>query len=230
MHSIRRCLHLGQNRAAIQYPSKFRPLLSHNTPPLLLGQRRHGQGLTISLTAMNEAKANLSRQKEATMTNRAYASETLAETIHALRDTSHAPMFTMKRQANFVVALVIAISVLAASALPSHADKRGDNIAKFLAGALVIGLIANSIDNNKHHAAPTPKPQPIGLPRVPSVCAISIDSNSGDAVTMFPEKCLRREGFNYRLPDCARSVRIYGESDRIYSAKCLREAGFKVGR
>lgn len=164
------------------------------------------------------------------------ASETLAETIHALRHARHVPMFAMKRQANRLLAAVIAVSLLAASALPSHADKRGDNIAKLLAGALVVGLIANSIDNNKAHAAPTivpapvPQPTPVGLPRVPSVCAISIDSNSGDAVAFYPEKCLRREGFDYKLPPCARPVRIYGESDRIYSAKCLLDAGFKLDR
>ncbi|KAF0175016.1 MAG: Uncharacterized protein FD162_737 [Rhodobacteraceae bacterium] len=162
------------------------------------------------------------------------ASETLAETIHALRHARHVPMFAMKRQANRLLAAVIAVSLLAASALPSHADKRGDNIAKLLAGALAVGLIANSIDNNKARAtpapAPQPQPQPTGLPRVPSVCAISIDSNSGDAVTMYPEKCLRREGFSYGLPACARPARIFGEADKIYSANCLQDAGFKLGR
>ncbi|EKD59480.1 MAG: hypothetical protein ACD_54C01326G0003, partial [uncultured bacterium] len=66
------------------------------------------------------------------------ASETLAETIHALRHARHVPMFAMKRQANRLLAAVIAVSLLAASALPSHADKRGDNIAKLLAGALAV--------------------------------------------------------------------------------------------
>lgn len=160
------------------------------------------------------------------------ASETLAETIHALRHARHVPMFAMKRQANRLLAAVIAVSLLAVSALPSHADRRGDNIAKLLAGALAVGLIANSIDNNKAQAAPAPAPQPrpVGLPRVPSVCAISIDSNSGDAVTMYPEKCLRREGFRYGLPACARPARIFGETDKIYSANCLQDAGFKLGR
>ncbi|WP_054006025.1 hypothetical protein [Cypionkella psychrotolerans] len=169
------------------------------------------------------------------MSNTSYASETLAETIHALRDTRHTPMFTMKRQANIFVILLMAISLLAATAMPSHADKRGDNLAKIIAGALVIGLIANSIDNNKHHDKPKPHkpqpyPEPVYQPRVPSVCAISIDSNSGNAVTMYSQNCLRREGFDYRLPNCARDVRIYGEADRVYSAQCLRDAGFRLGR
>ena len=174
------------------------------------------------------------------MPNTAYAdtaspSETLAETIHALRETRQTPMFTLKRQANFFVVLLMAVALLAATAMPSHADKRGDNLAKIIAGALVIGLIAKTIDDNKHRDKPKPHrpqpyPEPTYQPRVPSVCAISIDSNSGDAVTMYSQKCLRREGFDYRLPNCARDVRIYGEADRVYSAQCLRDAGFRLGR
>ena len=105
-----------------------------------------------------------------------------------------------------------------------------------------VGLIAKSIDDNndrKHYDKPKPnqgkpkphhQPQPSYQPRVPSVCAISIDSRSGDAVTMYSQKCLRRQGFDYRLPNCARDVRIYGEADRVYSAQCLRDAGFRLGR
>ncbi|MFC3182758.1 hypothetical protein [Cypionkella sinensis] len=164
------------------------------------------------------------------MSHMSTASETLAETIHALRDTKHTQMFTMKRQANMFVILLMAISLLAATAMPSHAERRNNDLAKILAGALVIGLIAKSIDDNKDRHKPKPQPEPVYEPRVPSVCAISIDSNSGQPVTMYSQKCLRREGFDYRLPNCARDVRIYGEADRVYSAQCLRDAGFRLGR
>ena len=94
---------------------------------------------------------------------------------------------------------------------------------------LVIGLIANSLDDKpKHH--PAPLPEPARHRRVPAVCAIEIEGSSGDRVAVYPEKCLRREGFTYQLPDCARNVRIYGKRDRIYPASCLRNAGFRVGR
>lgn len=171
------------------------------------------------------------------MSDTAYHSETLAETIHALRDTRHVPIFVMKRQANRLMAGVLAVAMLAASALPSHADKRGDDLAKIIVGALVLGAVVNAIDNNKHHdqAPPQqhkphkPKPQPGGLPVVPSVCAIEIESSEGEPVRMYGEKCLLERGFDYRLPDCAHDVKVYGQKDRIYSAKCLREAGFKLG-
>ena len=63
---------------------------------------------------------------------------------------------------------------------------------------------------------------------MPNICAIEIDSDQGYPVTVYSENCLHDEGFDYRLPNCGRSVRIYGERDRIYSAQCLRDAGFRV--
>ena len=94
----------------------------------------------------------------------------------------------LKRQANIFVVLLIAISLLAATASP-HAT-----IAAMIwpdhCGGLVIGLISKTIDDNKDRNKPKPhKPSPI-RPIVSRACprlAISIDSNSGDAVTIIPE-------------------------------------------
>jgi hypothetical protein len=100
--------------------------------------------------------------------------------------------------------------------------------------ATIVGIIANQASKNRHRAQPVDpyppyQPQPTHQPRVPSVCAIEIAGNSGTA-TVYGERCLRDEGFSYRLPQyCARTARIYGQSDRIYSDQCLREAGFRVG-
>lgn len=154
-------------------------------------------------------------------------SETLAETHFAMRSRAVATKAPIKKVLGGLTALAVAASLLMATALPSHADKRGDNLAKALAAIIVIGVIANGIDK-KHDRKPKPQPAPVKQPRVPGICAIEIDSDAGRPVTMYSESCLREEGFTYRLPDCARSVRIYGERDRIYSAKCLRDAGFKL--
>jgi hypothetical protein len=124
-----------------------------------------------------------------------------------------------------LTAATVAMSVMLASAAPSYADKKGDDLAKALAAALILGAIVNGIDNNK----PKPAPEPVRQKRVPSVCAIEIDSDHGRSVTVYTESCLRDEGFR-RLPDCGRSVRIYGQRDRIYSAQCLRDAGYRTGR
>ncbi len=178
------------------------------------------------------------------MENRSMHSETLAETVHALRDARAKPVFAMKRHGNRLMAALVALSMLAASATPSHADKRGDDLAKALAAALAIGLVVNAIDkNNKKHTTPAPAPQPypyphhprptpqpIHQPRVPAACAIEMDSSNYGTVRMYPERCLRSEGFNYRMPDCGRSVRIYGQPDWVYSEQCLRESGFRIER
>ena len=173
-----------------------------------------------------------------------FPSETMAETHFALRSTPKSGPKTgitppnrspLKRLMTGMTALAVAGSLVLASAVPSQADRRGDNIAKALAAAIVLGLIVNNAKKGNGHPAPVPapiplpQPLPVNKPRVPAVCAIEIDSDRGNAVTVYSESCMRDEGFDYRLPDCARSVRIYGERDRIYSAKCLRDAGFRVG-
>lgn len=151
-------------------------------------------------------------------------SEVLAET-HLDQTKRAVPARKAGALLRGLTAATVAVSVMLASAAPSYADKKGDDLAKALAAALIIGAIVNGIDNSK----PKPAPEPVRQKRVPSVCAIEIDSDHGRSVTVYTESCLRDEGFR-RLPDCGRSVRIYGQRDRIYSAQCLRDAGYRTGR
>ena len=118
----------------------------------------------------------------------------------------------------------VVLALILATAIPAKADKK-DDLAKALIAAVVIGAIANEL---KSKPEPVPTPMPVKHPRVPSVCAISIDG-AERSVTLFPESCLRAEGFTYTLPrGCAKGASIFGERDRVYSAQCLRDAGFKV--
>jgi hypothetical protein len=121
-----------------------------------------------------------------------------------------------------------ALALVLATAIPARADKK-DDLAKALIAALVVGAIAHELsDRDKPAPVPAPVPEPVRNLRVPSVCAISIDG-ADRSVTLYPESCLRAEGFDHRLPrGCANGATIYGERDRVYSAKCLREAGFRV--
>ena len=75
--------------------------------------------------------------------------------------------------------------------------------------------------------APVPKPVPVRKPYVPAECAIEFDSDQGPAV-VYSRNCLLDVGFRHALPDCGRSVRIYGTRDRVYSAQCLTRAGFRL--
>lgn len=126
--------------------------------------------------------------------------------------------------ATILTAGAVVLAVILATAIPARADKK-DDVAKALIAALVIGAIAQELTDKP---AQPPGPLPVRHPRVPSVCAISIDG-AERSVTLFPESCLRAEGFNYTLPrGCANGASIFGERDRVYSAQCLRDAGFKV--
>lgn len=118
----------------------------------------------------------------------------------------------------------VALTLILGAAMPAKADKK-DDLAKALIGALIVGAIVNELDAKPR---PQPEPEPVKSRRVPSVCAISIDG-ADRSVTLFSESCLRREGFDHRLPrGCANSARIFGRDDRVYSAQCLRDAGFRV--
>lgn len=167
-------------------------------------------------------------------------SETLAETMVITRNlprpSGRDPRSISRRLVAVVAAAATALGLLASTAIPARADS--DDLAKALAALAIVGIIVNESNKSRerdrarvqqhHNPPPQYHPQPARQPRVPSVCAIEIAGNSGTA-TVYGERCLRDEGFNFRLPQyCARTARIYGQSDRIYSDQCLRDAGFRV--
>ena len=133
-----------------------------------------------------------------------------------------------RRFAAMVTGGAAAVAVVLATAIPAKADKK-DDLAKALIAALVVGAIAHELsDKDKPAPQPVPVPEPVKSKRVPAVCAISIDG-ADRSVTLYPESCLRQEGFTQRLPrGCANGATIFGERDRVYSAQCLRDAGFRV--
>lgn len=135
-----------------------------------------------------------------------------------------------RRFAAMITGGAAALALVLATAIPAKADKK-DDLAKALIAAIVVGAIAQELTDKDKPApvpVPVPTPEPVKNKRVPSVCAISIDG-AERSVTLYPESCLRAEGFDYRLPrGCANGATIYGERDRVYSAQCLRDAGFRV--
>ena len=158
-------------------------------------------------------------------------SMTLAETAYVSR-TLPAKTKVPKRNRllTLLVAAATALAMITASAFPARADRNNDTL-KAIAAIAAIALIAKAVkDNKRRHANPPPAPAPVPVrsPRVPGVCAIEIGSGQG-SVTGFAERCLREEGFNYRLPTgCATNIRIYGRLDKFYPEQCLRDAGFNT--
>ena len=156
-------------------------------------------------------------------------SMTLAETAFVSRTLpAKAKVPARNRFLTLLVAAATALAMITASAVPARADRNNDTL-KAIAAIAAIALIAKAVkDNKRRHAAPPPAPVPVRSPRVPGVCAIEIGSGQG-SVTGFAERCLREEGFNYRLPTgCATNIRIYGRLDKFYPEQCLRDAGFNT--
>lgn len=150
---------------------------------------------------------------------------------YVLAETSHASgviaAYPIRRLMAGLTVLAVVVSLLLAAAVPARAGGRGDDLAKALVAALIIGAI---IHNSKRHDDPPPAPAPVRKPRVPGVCAIEIAGHDGyGRAVIYPERCLRREGFTHALPGCGHEVRIYGQWQRAYSERCLRDAGFRVG-
>lgn len=127
-----------------------------------------------------------------------------------------------RRFASLLTGGAVALALVIGAAMPAKADKK-DDLTKALIAALVVGAIAHELKDDDRG-----RPKPVKTPRVPSVCEISIDGEQR-SVSLFSENCMRREGFDYRLPrGCANSAKIFGRRDNVYSAKCLRDAGFRV--
>jgi hypothetical protein len=142
-------------------------------------------------------------------------SDTLAETAFARRE---APTGPAHRLLGGLTLLAAAVALVLASAAPTRANERSDNIAKIIVGALIVGAIANELKDDRR----PPAHQPVRDKRPPRACAISIDSRErGGDVTLYGGNCLRQHGWR-DLPSCGRSMTIYGQRDRLYSPDCLR--------
>ena len=153
-------------------------------------------------------------------------SMTLAETAHISRTQRPAEKKPSRnRFMAFLVAAATAFAMIMASGMPARAERGNNDAIKALAAIAAIALIAKAVKDKKRRHAP---PTPVQLPRVPRNCAIEIGSGVGSVIG-YSERCLREEGFNYRLPNgCATSLRIFGRADNFFTEQCLRDAGFNT--
>ena len=113
----------------------------------------------------------------------------------------------------------VALAGLGASARPAEAD--ADDLFRFLAGAIVIGAIVNSIDDN--HTAPY-----YGGRELPGSCRETIRVN-GRNVDSFNQRCLNRSGYHNLPGQCRYEFRVsHGRTRTGFIAECLYEAGWRV--
>lgn len=138
-----------------------------------------------------------------------------------------------RRLASALTAGATALALLLGASLPARAGDRGDDLAKALIAALVVGAIIH--ETRKDDPAPVPAPAPVHKKKktkkhpstIPAACALQFDG-AHKSVTVYPETCLLDYGVRSLPEYCARDARIYGEWDRIYGEKCLLDAGFRL--
>jgi hypothetical protein len=153
-----------------------------------------------------------------------------AERIRIARNNRADAIPSPRRLASIVTAGAAALAVLLAASLPARAGGKGDDLAKALIAALVVGAIIH--ETRKDDPAPAPvhkKKRDKRHKTVPTACALEFEGER-KSVTVYPESCLQDFGVRALPEYCAKNARIYGEWDRIYGEKCLREAGFQVQR
>lgn len=156
------------------------------------------------------------------------------ETVRIARTDVADRRTSPRRLTGMITAGAAALALLLATTLPVRAGGRDDDLAKALIAALVIGVIVHEARKDDYVAPPAPAPEPVRkkkkkkhfvAPRIPAVCALEFEGEHRDVI-VYPERCLIEEGVSHLPRECARKARIYGEWDRIYGERCLREAGF----
>lgn len=106
--------------------------------------------------------------------------------------------------------------------------RSGRNLAALATGgaAILALLLAVTLPVRAESRDDLADLRPAKHQRVPLDCAISING-SDRAVTLYVDSCLKDHGLKHLPKDCSNRATIFGERDRVYSAQCLRSAGFK---
>ncbi|TNJ46295.1 hypothetical protein [Phaeobacter sp. B1627] len=135
--------------------------------------------------------------------------------------------------------LAAAMSVTGFAAGPARADS--EDIAKFIAGVAVLGIIGAAINDHKDnrrrppHVDPTPRPKPLP-PRVrrydlPSQCLTSLRVR-GQTHRIVGLGCLHRSyDYTRDLPNsCYTELGNREQRRRGYRPNCLRQHGYRLVR
>jgi len=148
------------------------------------------------------------------------------------------------------LSLAVAVSSLSATATPARAGN--NDLAKFLFGAVALGIIAKGIadaNDNGNRSTVTvnrnnPRPHYNNqnnrrddrhqnnrprVQRVPDQCATQARLRHGGRVaTVYGRPCLRRNGIRTaRADNCARTGYLNGRNLTYYTARCLRRNGYR---
>lgn len=135
------------------------------------------------------------------------------------------------------LSLTIGLTAIGSSAQPAQAN---DDVAKFIIGAIALGVIANGINQanagNNHatvttttrtHQPRANRQQHRGV-RIPARCERQVRINHRNR-NVYRQACLRRNDVPLRrISACARSGSINGRNMTYYPKACLRRNGHRV--
>jgi len=152
---------------------------------------------------------------------------------------THSTVAAPKLHRKFIaVILATAVAITGFSAAPARADS--DDIAKFIAGAAILGIIGAAINDSKEdrryrpHVTPTPRPKPLP-PRVrrydlPAKCLTSVRTRGRD-LRLMGMRCLSRNYKHVRsLPNRCYVEVNNRKNSRGYHPRCLRRNGYRLVR
>lgn len=120
-----------------------------------------------------------------------------------------------RRFAAGVTAAAALLALVLAAALPARAGSEVDLVDPgYTVDPVPVPL---HIKDKKH-----------GKTRVPETCALVFEGEER-SVELYPESCLLDHGITRRLPyRCGNDARIFGHEDVVFSARCLKDAGFTL--
>jgi hypothetical protein len=137
------------------------------------------------------------------------------------------PRTVRRRILGTLAILATALALMtAAAAVPARADDR--DLARALAAAAVLALIAATVDDadSKEYRYDRRDRRRMYLP---AQCAVDLRQRRGGVVYAAP--CLRQYGVDGPLPrSCAANVRIRGRHVTVFPEACLIGAGFRPPR
>lgn len=144
-----------------------------------------------------------------------------------------------------IAATATALALMTAAAVPARADRQSDDFAKAVAAIAAIAVVGSTLTVKDDRRATVPY-RPHGQPRyheptrrytepqryrreavLPRACAIEVRDRRYSSIA-YTESCLRRAGFDQRLPRRCEITVGHGRGRTAYDENCLLNSGFRT--
>ena len=129
---------------------------------------------------------------------------------------------------SIAAAAAIFLASLGATATPAAADR---DVARFIAGAVVLGIIAHGLSNrgpsHPGHRSQYYHHQPANV--LPHHCRVQIREH-GRHRPAYSARCLRQTGLRQMPQQCRFSVQTRHGWQRFFGERCIVRAGYRTER